>query len=115
MPEIGFLVATDVTSWDKYIKAFEQRLTKLGWKIIKNPATKPNEIHIDYQPANGISNYYESIATTFVTNQVDVIVTSGTDPALACKEATKLVPIPVVYAAVGDPEIERHIVRCELQ
>jgi hypothetical protein len=37
---------------------------------------------------------------------MDVIVTSGTAPAIACKKATAngQPPIPVVYAAVGDPE-----------
>src|SRR5262249_5815126 len=37
----------------------------------------------------------------FVRLKVDVIVTSGTPPVVAAKQATSV--IPIVFAAVGDP------------
>jgi ABC-type uncharacterized transport system substrate-binding protein len=56
--------------------------------------------------ADDSNSTYSKIAGDFVTAKKNVIVTSGTLPAIACKEATKTgnPPIPVVYAAVGNPE-----------
>ena len=44
---------------------------------------------------------YAALAAELVRDGVDIIVTSGTAPALAAKKATKT--IPIVVAAVGDP------------
>jgi putative ABC transport system substrate-binding protein len=102
MKTIGFLVATTSVIWKKYKTAFENQLTSLHWTI-------NTDVKIDYQEAGGLQAKYDSLAAQFVTNQVDVIVTSGTAPALACKKATNAAvsagqqPIPVVFASVGDP------------
>ena len=106
MPTIGFLVATDDKIWKKYIDAFENQLKKLGWKKVSSPTTDPKDVYIVYKSAKGDSREYKKIAEKFVTDRVDIIVTSGTAPALACKEATAggMPAIPVVFASAGDPD-----------
>src|ERR1041385_4519381 len=103
---IGFLVATDAKIWKKYTDAFEKKLKKCGWTITANP-TGDKDVSIDYHPADGDTNKFAAIAKQFVKDQVDIIVTSGTAPAIACKDATTAggtPTIPVVFASVGDPE-----------
>ena len=105
--KVGFLVATDGKIWKKYIEAFEKQLKeKCGWTITNNPSGD-KDVFIDYQPANGDSTKFSDIANQFVKDQVDIIVTSGTAPAIACQVATTAggkPTIPVVFASVGDPE-----------
>jgi len=92
MRTIFFLVATTPHAWKPYTDAFEAQLR-----------THPRlpEYQIQYQPASGVQELYEAIATRFVNNAVsgDVIVTGGTRPTLACANATKI--IPIVYATAG--------------
>jgi putative ABC transport system substrate-binding protein len=106
MNEVGFLVATDQTIWKKYIKAFEDQLKTLNWKVVTTAPAAANEIRITYVDANGDASKYSSIASKFVKDKVNIIVTSGTAPAVACRDETKggSPPIPVVFASVGDPE-----------
>src|SRR3954462_14254395 len=99
---IGFLVATDTKTWTKYTDAFERQLKKCGWTITSNP-TKEKDVSIDYQPADGNSTNFSTIANQFVKDKVNIIVTSGTAPAIACRDATTAAgkpAIPVVFAAV---------------
>ena len=49
----------------------------------------------------GTSEHLAEIAAEFVQRKVDVIVTAGTPPTAAAKQATST--IPIVFAAVGDP------------
>jgi putative tryptophan/tyrosine transport system substrate-binding protein len=71
-----------------------RRLRELGWIEGRNVA-------IEYRWAEGRIEHLAEFATEFVRLKVDVIVTSGTPPVLAAKEATSV--IPIVFAAVGDP------------
>lgn len=98
VPTIGFLGATSRPIWDKFVTAFENQLATLG---LINHST----IEIDYKWAFGQQALYDQFAAEFVRSNVNIIVTSGTAPALACKNATaaKQPPIPVVFAAAGNP------------
>ena len=91
---IGFLGATTPSIWSAFVGAFEHKLRNLGWIDGSN-------IAIEYGWAHGNKDRYAAIAQKFVDREVDIIVTSGTGPAIAAKNATS--SIPIVVAAVGDP------------
>ena len=71
-----------------------QRLRELGW-------IEGRTVAIEYRWAEGRSERFAEIAAEFVRLKVDVIVTDGTAPVLAAKQATSV--IPIVFAAAGDP------------
>jgi putative ABC transport system substrate-binding protein len=93
---IGFLVATTHHAWSEFTDAFEAEL-----KTLKT------DFKIEYQSASGLQNLYDEIAKDFANPKrsvpIDIIVTGGTGPVLACKNATKT--IPIVFATVGDISI----------
>src|SRR5215472_3950792 len=91
---IGFLGATTPSIWSAFLAAFEQRLRELDW-------INGSNIAIDYRWAEGRQDRYARFAQDFVRRNVDVIVTSGTAPAMAAKKATSA--IPIIFAAAGDP------------
>jgi putative ABC transport system substrate-binding protein len=94
LPTIGFLgqhARSAVTEWTA---AFVQRLRELGW-------IEGRTIAIEYRWAEGRNERFTEIADEFVRRKVDIIVTSGTPPVLAAKQATT--GIPIVFAAAGDP------------
>jgi ABC-type uncharacterized transport system substrate-binding protein len=94
LPTIGFLGATNPTTWSPFVNAFLQRMRELGWVDGRNVA-------IEYRWAEGREDRYADFAAEFVRLKVDVIVTSGTAPVMAAKKATS--DIPIVFAAAGDP------------
>jgi len=104
LPVVGFLIAADKSDWDDYIAAFKDKLTQLGW-----PSSGANaKVTLDLQPPNGAAGDVTLLsiyANAFVNNNVDVIVTSGTEASVICKNATASMskPIPVVFASAGDP------------
>ena len=71
-----------------------QRLRELGW-------IEGRTVAIEYRWAEGRSERSAEIAAEFVRLKVDVIVTCGTAPVLAAKQATSV--IPIVFAVAGDP------------
>jgi putative tryptophan/tyrosine transport system substrate-binding protein len=75
-------------------RLFVQRLRELGW-------IEGRTVAIEYRWAEGRSERAAEIAAEFVRLKVDVIVTSGTSPVLAAKQATAV--LPIVFAAAGDP------------
>ncbi len=92
--EIGFLCAATDAAWKKYYDAFKNALT-------------PNVFNVDpnYVSAQGDSSKYGKLAGQLAgIPNVKVIVTAGTEAALACKNAV-LDPIKtaVVFASAGDP------------
>jgi len=89
---IGFLGATKPSAWQTFVAAFEQRLRDLDWIDGTN-------ITIDYRWAEGRQERYDEIAKDFADADVNVIVTSGTAPVLAAKNATK--KIPIIFASAG--------------
>jgi putative ABC transport system substrate-binding protein len=91
---IGFLGATSPKIWREFVASFEQGLRDHKWINGAN-------ITIKYEWADGKPQRYASIAKKFVRDGVDVIVTSGTQPALAAKHASRKTPI--VFASAGAP------------
>jgi putative ABC transport system substrate-binding protein len=93
LPTIGFLGATPLIESQR-VTAFVQRLRELGW-------IEGRTIAIEYRWAEGRPDRFAEIAAEFVRLKVDVIVTVGTPPTLAAKQATAF--IPIVFAASNDP------------
>jgi putative ABC transport system substrate-binding protein len=71
-----------------------QRLRELGW-------VEGRTVAIESRWAEGRNERMAEIAAEFVRLEVDVIVATGTPPALAAKQATSA--IPIVFVAAGDP------------
>jgi putative ABC transport system substrate-binding protein len=74
------------------IDSLRERLRELGWSEGQNVA-------FAYRWAEGDETRYPTLAAELVALKVDVIVTWGSQAALAAKEATRT--IPIVMGAVG--------------
>jgi ABC-type uncharacterized transport system substrate-binding protein len=91
---VGFLASGTASSHRRWVATFAQRLSELGW-------VESRTITIDVRWAEGRSERAAEIATDFVRQKVDAIVTTGTPTTLAAKQATAI--IPIVFVAAGDP------------
>src|SRR5690348_11072497 len=91
---IGILGAATPAANGQFYAEFEKRLQELGWMKGRNLA-------IEYRWAQSRVERYNEIAAEFVRLNVDAIVTNGTAPVIALKQATS--KIPVIFAAAGDP------------
>jgi putative ABC transport system substrate-binding protein len=91
---IGFLDPSTASGSAVLADAFRQELSKLGWIDGKN-------ITIEYRFAEQKRERRPDLAADLVRLKVDLIVATGTAPALAAKSATTT--IPIVIANVGDP------------
>jgi putative ABC transport system substrate-binding protein len=94
LPTIGYLGAATLPSESQRMAAFVQRLRELGW-------IEGRTVVIDYRWAEGRSERTAEIAAEFVRLKVDVILATATEPALAAKKATAL--IPIVFPISTDP------------
>ena len=94
VPTIGYLGSSTALHQSLWVAAFVQRLSQLGWIEHRN-------IAIDYRWAEARTERFAEIAAEFVRLNVNVIVTAGTAPVLAAKQATSV--IPIVFATAGDP------------
>jgi len=94
LPTIGFLGSAMPLVEGQRVAAFVQRLHELGW-------IEGRTITIDYRWAEGRSERMAEIAAEFVRLKVDVVFAAGTEPALAAKKATAL--IPIVFPLAADP------------
>jgi putative ABC transport system substrate-binding protein len=94
LPTVGFLGAGTRASWNPWVAAFLQGLRELGW-------IESRTITIEYRWAEGHTERLAEVAAELVQLKVDVIVTQGTLPTLAAKQATS--HIPIVFASAGDP------------
>jgi putative tryptophan/tyrosine transport system substrate-binding protein len=94
LPTIGYLGSSTASAQGKWVAAFVQRLQELGW-------SEGRTIAIEYRWAEGRTERFHEIAAEFARLKVDVIVTSGTAPVLAAKQAATNVPI--VFAVASDP------------
>ena len=56
---------------------------------------------VEYRWAEGRNDLFAAIAEEFARLNVDLIVTYGTAPVIAAKQATSV--IPIVFAVAGDP------------
>ena len=91
---IGFLDGSTASGLAVLVDAFRQALTKLGWVEGKN-------FTIEYRFAEQKPERLPELAAELVRLKVDLIVVTGTPPALAAKGATTT--IPIVMTNAGDP------------
>ena len=94
LPTIGYLGASSATGEQSRTDAFVNRLRELGW-------FEGRSVNIHYRWGEGQPDRMSAIAAEFVRLNVDVILAAGTAPALACKQATRV--IPIVFGLAGDP------------
>lgn len=93
-PIIGFLGASTASAGSRWAAALVQRLRELGW-------TEGQTIAIEYRWTDGQNDRAPALAAEFVRLKVRAIVTYGNTVAAAIKPT--VAPIPVVFAAAGDP------------
>jgi putative ABC transport system substrate-binding protein len=92
---IGFLDPSTASGSAVFVDAFRQELSKLGWIEGKN-------LIIEYRFAeNKGPERLPELAADLARLKVDLIVVSGTPPALAAKNATTA--IPIVMTGAPDP------------
>jgi putative ABC transport system substrate-binding protein len=94
VPRIGFLDASTASGSAGLVDAFRQELSKLGWMEGKN-------IAIEYRFAEQKPERVPELAAELIRLNVNLIVVTGTPPALAAKSATST--IPIVMTNSGDP------------
>jgi putative tryptophan/tyrosine transport system substrate-binding protein len=94
LPTIGFLGAGTPSGYSQWVAAFMQQLRERGWIEGRN-------IALELRWAEGKNERFADIAAEFVRLNVDVIVTTGTAPVVAAKQATSV--IPIVFTSAGDP------------
>ena len=94
LPTIGFLGSSTSSAMTAWIAAFVQRMRELGW-------VEGRTVSIEYRWGEGRDERYVQIADEFIRLKVNVIVTYGTPPTKAAKQATTT--IPIVFAAAADP------------
>jgi putative ABC transport system substrate-binding protein len=94
LPTIGYLSGATSAAESQRGAAFIQRLRELGW-------IDGHTIAIQSRWAQGRPEQFVEIAVEFARQKVDIIVATGTPPALAAKQATSV--IPIVFVAVADP------------
>ena len=88
---IGFLNPSTASGSAVFVDAFRQELSKLGWIEGKN-------LIIEYRFAeNKGPERLPELAVDLARLKVDLIVVSGTPPALAAKNATTAIPIVMIY------------------
>ena len=93
---IGYLDPSNASGNATLLKAFHQELNKLGWIEGKN-------IVIEHRFADQNTERLPEHAVELVRLKVDLIVVTGTAPALAAKNASASIPI-VMIAASGPVE-----------
>jgi putative tryptophan/tyrosine transport system substrate-binding protein len=94
LPVVGYLGAYSESIQQQWTNAFVQRLRELGW-------TENRNIVLEYRWADGRAERFVEIANEFARLNVSVIVTGGTAPILAAKNATST--IPIIFATAADP------------
>jgi putative ABC transport system substrate-binding protein len=102
MPRIGFLGVATRAAWGPRLDAFRAGLRDLGYVEGKN-------LTIEFRFAEGQYDRLPALAAELVRLKVDIIVTHSAPGAIAAKDATATIPIPVVMTNVGDA-VERGIV-----
>jgi putative ABC transport system substrate-binding protein len=96
IPQIGYLEGGPRSAHTSRMEAFRQGLRELGYEEGKN-------IVIEWRFGDGKVDSLSALATELVGLKVAVIVTGGTGPTRAAKEATST--IPIVMAQDNDPVV----------
>ena len=91
---IGLLIGSSQSFVAPYVAIFRQALRALGYVDGEN-------IAIEYRYAAGNYDRLPVLAAELVRLKVDVVVTEGTPPTRAVKQATTT--IPIVMTVTGDP------------
>jgi hypothetical protein len=91
---IGLLIGSSESFVAPYIAIFRQALRALGY-------AEGGNIAIEYRYAEGNYERLPVLAADLVRLKVDIIVTEGTPPSRAAKQATTT--IPIVMTVTGDP------------
>src|SRR5262245_45523260 len=86
LPTIGYLGGGGPRTQRTWVDAFVLRLRELGW-------IEGRTIAIVYRWAEGSADRFTEFSAEFVRLKVDVILASGTEPALAAKQVTSAIPI----------------------
>ena len=97
---IGFLTTASASSSSANLEVFRQVLREFGYIEGKN-------IIIEYRWGEGKLDRLPELAAELVSLGVDIIVTVGTPPVLAAKQATNTIPI---VAANADNLVELGVV-----
>jgi putative ABC transport system substrate-binding protein len=94
VPRIGYLDSSTAAGSAVLVDSFRQELHKLGWIEGKNYS-------IEHRYAEQKLDRMSELAAELVHLKVDLILVSGTGPALVAKSATT--SIPIVIAIAADP------------
>jgi len=92
--KIGILLGGTSASPALYIEQYKDTLRERGWSEGRN-------VTFEYRYAEGHYERLPALASELLGRNLDVIVTEGTPPARAAKQATTKVPI--VMASTADP------------
>src|SRR4029434_4302767 len=93
-PRLGLLIGSSESFVAPYVEIFRQALRALGYVEGEN-------IAIEYRYADGNYDRLPVLAAHLVLLKVDIVVTEGTPPTRAEKQATTT--IPIVMTVTGDP------------
>jgi putative tryptophan/tyrosine transport system substrate-binding protein len=91
---IGLLIGSSESFVTPYIEIFRQALRALGY-------VEGGNIVIEFRYADGHYDRLSILAADLVRLKVDIIVTEGTPPTRAARQATTT--IPIVMTVTGDP------------
>jgi putative ABC transport system substrate-binding protein len=100
LPRIGYLAASNEASHAPRVTGLRQGLRELGYVEGQN-------ILIEYRYAGGNSDRLRELAAELAGLKVDAIVSTGTEGALAAKQATSTIPI---IMATGDDPVARGVI-----
>ena len=94
IPRIGLLISSSPSPVSSRVEAFRQGLRELGY-------VEGKDLVIEYRYAEGKPDRLPALAADLVHLKIDIIVTGGSSPTRAAKEATTT--IPIVMAQDVDP------------
>jgi ABC-type uncharacterized transport system substrate-binding protein len=100
IPRIGYLAVSNETAHAPRVAGLRKGLRELGYIEGKN-------IFIEYRYAGGSSDRFAQCAVELAQLKLDAIVSTGTEGALAAKQATSTIPI---IMATGDDPVARGVV-----
>ena len=95
--KVGICKYVDHASLDQIVESIESQLDAIGQE-------QGVTFEIQYQCGNADNATIQQIVADFIADDVDLMVGVATPVAMQMQAATEDNPIPVVFAAVSDPE-----------